>query len=165
MPLVKRRISPVRLARRPSTWGKADDGEEVSFTGEYDLTAVTNVTLCGALRQLASLVTAAQGISQVLEEELGKLTGRTASLTSRLASLHSRVTSHNPRTVTVRKCNLCYNHSKVHALGIYVLLIGQGIRDIIAVTSSSSIKFGHNVYQVLKKLPDCFSVRVSQYFV
>lgn len=103
MPLVKRRISPVRLSRRPSTWGKTDEGEEVTLTGEYDLTAVTNVTLCGALRQLASLVTAAQGISQVLEEELSRLTGRTASLTSRLASLHSRVTSHNPRTVTVRK--------------------------------------------------------------
>ncbi|XP_071550761.1 uncharacterized protein [Panulirus ornatus] len=106
MPLVKRQITPHKLARRPSTWGTTGAGEEVILEGEYDLTAVTNVTLCGALRQLASLVVAAQGMSQGLEEELVKINTRATSLTSRLASLEDSVTSHNPRTVTVPEGDL-----------------------------------------------------------
>lgn len=103
MPLVKRRISPASLSRRPSTWGVTEAGEEVSLQGEYDLTAVANVTLCGALQQLASLVVAAQGVSRGLEEELVKINSRAVSLTSRLGSLEHCVARHNPRTVTVRK--------------------------------------------------------------
>ncbi|MPC21559.1 Wiskott-Aldrich syndrome protein family member 2 [Portunus trituberculatus] len=101
MPLVKREVSPVRLAARPSCWGTADSGEEVTLRGEYDLTAVTNVTLCGALRQLASLVTAAQDVSQELQEELGKISNRSSSLAARLAALEGRVAAHNPRAVPV----------------------------------------------------------------
>lgn len=102
MPLVKRKVSPVRLARRPSSWGTTDS-EEVTLRGEYDLTAVTNVTLCGALRQLASLVTAAQDVSQELQEELGKISTRSNSLAARLAALEGRVAAHNPRAVPVRE--------------------------------------------------------------
>lgn len=105
MPLVKRRIAPSSLARRPSTWGVTEAGEEVTLQGEYDLTAVTNITLCGALQQLASLVVAAQGVSRGLEEELVKINNRAASLTSRLSSLEGCIARHNPRTVTVRKCD------------------------------------------------------------
>ncbi|KAK8399091.1 hypothetical protein O3P69_004272 [Scylla paramamosain] len=106
MPLVKREVSPVRLAARPSCWGTADSGEEVTLRGEYDLTAVTNVTLCGALRQLASLVTAAQDVSQELQEELGKISNRSSSLAARLAALESRVAAHNPRAVPVPEGDL-----------------------------------------------------------
>lgn len=103
MPLVKRKVSPVRLARRESSWGTTDSGEEVTLRGEYDLTAVTNVTLCGALRQLASLVTAAQDVSQELQEELGKINIRSNSLASRLAVIEGRVAAHQPRAVPVRE--------------------------------------------------------------
>lgn len=111
MPLVKRRISPASLSRRPSTWGVTEAGEEVSLQGEYDLTAVANVTLCGALQQLASLVVAAQGVSRGLEEELVKINTRAVSLSSRLCSLEHSVARHNPRTVTVRKCSNIYHSS------------------------------------------------------
>ena len=107
MPLVKREVSPVRLAARPSCWGTADSGEEVTLRGEYDLTAVTNVTLCGALRQLASLVTAAQDVSLELQEELGKISNRSSSLAARLAALEGRVAAHNPRAVPVREYCHC----------------------------------------------------------
>lgn len=103
MPLVKRKVSPVRLARRPSSWGTTDSGEEVTLRGDYDLTAVTNVTLCGALRQLASLVTAATDVSRELQEELGKINLRSSSLASRLAALEGRVAAHDPRAVPVRE--------------------------------------------------------------
>ncbi|XP_042870983.1 uncharacterized protein LOC122252537 [Penaeus japonicus] len=106
MPLVKRRISPASLSRRPSTWGVTEAGEEVSLQGEYDLTAVANVTLCGALQQLASLVVAAQGVSRGLEEELVKINTRAVSLSSRLCSLEHSVARHNPRTVTVPEGDL-----------------------------------------------------------
>lgn len=103
MPLVKRKVSPVRLARRPPSWGTTDSAEEVTLRGDYDLTAVTNVTLCGALRQLASLVTAAQDVSRELQEELGKINLRSSSLASRLAALEGRVAAHDPRAVPVRE--------------------------------------------------------------
>lgn len=107
MPLVKRKVSPVRLARRPPSWGTTDSGEEVTLRGDYDLTSVTNVTLCGALRQLASLVTAAQDVSQELQKELGKINVRSSSIASRLAALEVRVAAHNPRAVPVREYSGC----------------------------------------------------------
>lgn len=103
MPLVKRKVSPVRLARRPPSWGTTDSGEEVTLRGDYDLTAVSNVTLCGALRQLASLVTAAQDVSRELQEELGRIKVRSSNLASRLAALEGRVAAHDPRAVPVRE--------------------------------------------------------------
>lgn len=104
MPLVKRVILPTRLSRCPESWGITESGEEVEFEGDYDLTAVTNVTLCGALQQLGSLLQAACQIHEDLEEQLEGLSLRSHALTRRLRALEDCVQTHNPKTVAVRKC-------------------------------------------------------------
>ena len=103
MPLAKRKITPTAISRRPESWGVSDSGEEIILEGDYDLTAVSNITLCGALQQLASVVLAAQDLAIDLEKQLTQISEKSKNLTIRIANLETRVINHNPRTVPVRE--------------------------------------------------------------
>ncbi|XP_045614162.2 actin remodeling regulator NHS isoform X1 [Procambarus clarkii] len=166
MPLVKRQIVPVRLALRPSSWGAAG---EVTFQGDYDLTAVTNVTLCGALRQLASLVVAAQGMSRGLERELVNITTRAAALTSRLASLEHALHTHNPRTVPVPEGDLRSFSERAHhyhhtaASDTHLFTLASRPEEVLALYHHASLTPLHIMREIDQLRDD--GVRSSRYFV
>ena len=109
MPLAKREITPKAISRRPKSWGVTESGQEILLKGEYDLTAVSNITLCSALQQLAAVLIAAHDLSIDLHGQLTEIVGKTKTLSSRLKSLEIKVTNHNPRTIPVRECpsNFC----------------------------------------------------------
>lgn len=68
-----------------------------------ELEAVTNNTLSNALRQLASLVLAADDIFAELRGELRGIASRSEKLKSRFDCLEERVAAYDPKKVTVRK--------------------------------------------------------------
>lgn len=109
MPLIKRQVLPVYISRKqsplrqPTDLNDRDDSSN-HLDDDYDLAAVSNTTLCGALQQLGSLLSAAKHISQELQGELDEIVNRTGRLSNRIAKLTERVESHNPRDVPIRKC-------------------------------------------------------------
>nr|CAI5819249.1 unnamed protein product [Callosobruchus analis] len=98
MPFAQRFVEPrlpdvsVCLTRTGSP--RVSDGE---------LAAVTNGTLCNALRQLASLVAAADGIFDELADELKRVHGRSQQVKVRIELLTGKVDGFDPKAVSVRK--------------------------------------------------------------
>lgn len=98
MPFVRRAIEPKFLSRT-SLW----DGDGSPRVSDGELEAVVNNTLSNALRQLASLVLAANDIFVELNEELLKIAQRSEKLKVKIGSVEEKVVAFDPKKVAVRK--------------------------------------------------------------
>lgn len=98
MPFVQRFVEPKHLAR---TSLFDDDGHPRIADGELE--AITNVTLCGALKQLASLVLVADDIFAELGGQLQTINKRSEAAKVKIDALEEKVTKFDPKEVTVRK--------------------------------------------------------------
>ncbi|CAH1155016.1 unnamed protein product [Phaedon cochleariae] len=102
MPFVQRRVEPRHLSR---TRLFGEDGQAKVEDGE--LQAVTNNTLCNALRQLASLVLVAGDIFAELGGQLGGIRERVERVKVRVGVLEERVERFDPKEVTVPESDIC----------------------------------------------------------
>lgn len=98
MPFVQRVIEPKHLSK--TSLFDADGKPRVL---DDELEAVTNNTLSNALRQLASLVLAADDIFNVFTTQLKGTAERSNKLKERIQLLETRVNRFDPKKVSVRK--------------------------------------------------------------
>lgn len=120
MPFVQRYIEPKYLSRT----SLFDDNGNPKVL-EEELQAVTNNTLCNALRQLASLVLAADDIFQELGGQLQSINKRSEAIKVKITVLEARVDKYDPKEITVRE----YFFSNVNCrfiIIIYVTLLKFG---------------------------------------
>lgn len=99
MPFVLRTVQPVYVSRAKLT---GPDGKPL--VQDYELEAVFNGTLCCAIRQLSSLLEAADDLFAGLTKEMTSITERATTLQQRVRRVQERVDAHDPKLVTVRKC-------------------------------------------------------------
>ena len=92
MPFAKRCVDPVNVCRQP-----------LDPAVKFDLDAVSNNALVGALRQLASLAGHADDLFQELGEEFRSVVQRTERLKNRLDSVTETVQALDAKSVTVRE--------------------------------------------------------------
>ncbi|XP_076258786.1 NHS actin remodeling regulator GUK-holder isoform X3 [Rhynchophorus ferrugineus] len=110
MPFVQRVVEPKLLSRvqlfREDGSARVQDGE---------LEAVTNFTLCSALRQLASLSAAADDIFKELGGQLKLIYGRCEDVKAKLVVLGEKVEKFDPRKVPVPVGDICsFAQTKEH---------------------------------------------------
>ncbi|KAJ8930738.1 hypothetical protein NQ314_016433 [Rhamnusium bicolor] len=98
MPFVQRFVEPKYLSRT----NLFDEDGNPKVTVE-ELQAVTNNTLCNALRQLASLVLVANDIFTELGGQLQTINKRSDAIKVKLNVLEEKVVKFDPKEVTVRK--------------------------------------------------------------
>lgn len=98
MPFVQRLVEPKFLSRT-----QLFDDHGNPKIGDFELEAVTNNTLCNALRQLASLVLAANDIFEELGGHLEDIKKRSEVLKVKIGVVEGRVAQFDPKEVTVRK--------------------------------------------------------------
>ncbi|KAJ9600128.1 hypothetical protein L9F63_009538 [Diploptera punctata] len=108
MPFVQRVVEPKYLSRR-SLHG--EDGQPL--VTDYELEAVTNNTLCSALRQLASLMLIANDIFEDLAKQLQDFCERSEKLQSRVEVVEGKVVAFDPKKVTVRKYSILIRNFKL----------------------------------------------------
>ncbi|KAJ8917170.1 hypothetical protein NQ315_012662 [Exocentrus adspersus] len=97
MPFIQRFVEPRYLSR---TQLFDEDGHPK--VADEELQAVSNNTLCNALRQLASLVLAADDIFSELGGQLQGLGKRSTEAKARIQALEEKVAKFDPKQVTVR---------------------------------------------------------------
>ncbi|GLG94811.1 Uncharacterized protein GBIM_01927 [Gryllus bimaculatus] len=105
MPFVQRVVEPVFLSRRNAA---SEEEENNKLLTDYELETVANTTLSNALRQLASLVLIANDIFDSLTKELEDVRDRSSKLRKRIEAVEGKVSEYDPKTVTVRGCNLAH---------------------------------------------------------
>ncbi|KAJ1521183.1 hypothetical protein ONE63_002873 [Megalurothrips usitatus] len=98
MPFTLRTVQPVFVSRT-----RLADADGKPRVRDDELEAVFNNTLCNAIRQLASLVAAADDVFGGLNVELRSITDRAAALNDRLLRVRDVVEAHDPRVVPVRE--------------------------------------------------------------
>ncbi|KAG5869598.1 hypothetical protein JTB14_012834 [Gonioctena quinquepunctata] len=98
MPFVQRFVEPKFLSR---TQLFDEDGKPK--VDDEELQAVTNNTLCNALRQLASLVLVANDIFEELGGQLQGIKKRSEAIQVKLNVLEGKAVKFDPKEVTVRK--------------------------------------------------------------
>ena len=91
MPFAKRKISPVKLARR-----------KISESDKFDLTVVCNNALLDVLNQLASLTLHADNLFSELAQECENVHSRTTSIQERLQNVEKYVDKLDFRSVPIR---------------------------------------------------------------
>lgn len=101
MPFVQRVVTPKYVAR--STKPSHSRGAVSLPVQDYELEAITNLTLSNALRQLASLVLISNQIFTELNKELASVSERSLGIKQRIDNLSTRVEESDPKQVTVRK--------------------------------------------------------------
>lgn len=101
MPFVQRVVTPKYVAR--STKPSHSRGAVSLPVQDYELEAITNLTLSNALRQLASLVLISNQIFTELNKELASVSERSLGIKQRIDNLSTRVEEFDPKQVTVRK--------------------------------------------------------------
>uniref|UniRef100_A0A6P7G811 Wiskott-Aldrich syndrome protein family member 3-like isoform X2 n=1 Tax=Diabrotica virgifera virgifera TaxID=50390 RepID=A0A6P7G811_DIAVI len=105
MPFVQRFVEPKFLSRT-----QLFDENGHPKIGDYELEAVNNNTLCNALRQLASLVLAANDIFEDLGGQLEGIGKRSEVLRVRITNVGGKVEKFDPKEVTVRKYPDLFSH-------------------------------------------------------
>lgn len=112
MPFVQRVVTPKYVARsiKPSH----SRGATSLPVQDYELEAITNLTLSNALRQLASLVLISNQIFTELNKELASVSERSLGIKQRIDNLSKRVEEFDPKQVTVRKYPSCCTLSPAH---------------------------------------------------
>lgn len=101
MPFVQRVVTPKYVAR--STKPSHSRGTAALPVQDYELEAITNLTLSNALRQLASLVLISNQIFTELNKELASVSERSLGIKQRIDNLSKRVEEFDPKQVAVRK--------------------------------------------------------------
>uniref|UniRef100_A0A146LWU0 Wiskott-Aldrich syndrome protein family member 1 n=1 Tax=Lygus hesperus TaxID=30085 RepID=A0A146LWU0_LYGHE len=110
MPFVQRVVSPKRLSRV-----SLHDENGKPRVRDDELEAVTNFTLCSALRQLASVVQIAGDIFVELNKELSSVKERSCRLKERISRVEQKVLEYDPKAVTVPESDLTeFWHIKDH---------------------------------------------------
>ncbi|KAL9694417.1 hypothetical protein quinque_013702 [Culex quinquefasciatus] len=99
MPFVQRVVTPKYVAR--STKPSHSRGAVSLPVQDYELEAITNLTLSNALRQLASLVLISNQIFTELNKELASVSERSLGIKQRIDNLSTRVEEFDPKQVTV----------------------------------------------------------------
>ncbi|XP_063237348.1 mucin-5AC isoform X1 [Bacillus rossius redtenbacheri] len=102
MPFVLRAVEPVHLSRKSL---HREDGSPLVNDGELD--AVANNTLCGVLRQLASLVVVAGDIFEDLSAQLRHVGERSRRLRARISQVEEKVAAFDPKKVAVPESDIC----------------------------------------------------------
>nr|XP_023023553.1 uncharacterized protein LOC111511756 [Leptinotarsa decemlineata] len=102
MPFVQRFVEPKHLSR---TQLFDEDGKPK--VDDEELEAVNNNTLCNALRQLASLVLAANDIFEELGGQLQTIKKRSDAIKVKLNDLEGKVNKVDPKEVTVPESDIC----------------------------------------------------------
>ena len=92
MPFVKRKVSPVQIARR-----------KIPESHKFELTAVCNNALLCVLDQLASLTLLADNLFSELTHECEQISLRTELIQSKVCKLEHYVDSMDFRSVPIRK--------------------------------------------------------------
>lgn len=98
MPFVQRVVTPVHLSK-----AKLHDDRGRPTVNDQELEAISNHTLCFALRQLASVLRIANEVFEQLNGELDQVKDKSSSLKGRVANLQLAVDGYDPKNVTVRK--------------------------------------------------------------
>lgn len=106
MPFVMRKVEPRHLCR-----GHVPAGSQGWPVGA-ELEAVANGALTSSLKQLASLLTAAEGIFASLTVELANVTDRSGHLRRRIDKVEERLSAVDPKKIPVRE----YPHIRSHAV-------------------------------------------------
>ncbi|XP_034244211.1 uncharacterized protein LOC117646937 [Thrips palmi] len=101
MPFVLRTVQPVYVSRAKLT---GPDGKPL--VQDYELEAVFNGTLCCAIRQLSSLLEAADDLFAGLTKEMTSIAERATTLQQRVRRVQERVDAHDPKLVTVPEGDL-----------------------------------------------------------
>ncbi|XP_014247477.1 uncharacterized protein LOC106665525 [Cimex lectularius] len=101
MPFVQRVIAPKHLSRIT-----LHDEQGRPRVRDDELEAVTNFTLCNALRQLSSVLSVAQDIFDTLNNELHRVSQRTFNIKKRIQTLQDNVDNFDPKSVTVPESDL-----------------------------------------------------------
>ncbi|XP_057663117.1 serine-rich adhesin for platelets isoform X1 [Diorhabda carinulata] len=101
MPFVQRFVEPKFLSRAQLF---DDDGHPK--IGDFELEAVANNTLCNALRQLASLLLAANDIFDDLGQQLEDIKKRSENLKVRIKEMEGTVEKFDPKEVTVPESDI-----------------------------------------------------------
>ncbi|XP_053682668.1 uncharacterized protein LOC128733088 [Sabethes cyaneus] len=104
MPFVQRVVTPKYVAR--STKPSHSRGTVSLPVQDYELEAITNLTLSNALRQLASLVLISNQIFTELNKELASVCERSLGIKQRIDNLSKRVEEFDPKQVTVPESDL-----------------------------------------------------------
>ncbi|XP_055586755.1 uncharacterized protein LOC129739372 [Uranotaenia lowii] len=104
MPFVQRVVTPKYVAR--STKPSHSRGATPLPVQDYELEAITNLTLSNALRQLASLVLISNQIFTELNKELASVSERSLGIKQRIDNLSKRVEEFDPKQVTVPESDL-----------------------------------------------------------
>ncbi|XP_058813903.1 mucin-2 [Topomyia yanbarensis] len=104
MPFVQRVVTPKYVAR--STKPSHSRGAVSLPVQDYELEAITNLTLSNALRQLASLVFISNQIFTELNKELASVSERSLGIKQRIDNLSKRVEEFDPKQVTVPESDL-----------------------------------------------------------
>ncbi|EAT34950.1 AAEL012848-PA, partial [Aedes aegypti] len=99
MPFVQRVVTPKYVAR--STKPSHSRGTAALPVQDYELEAITNLTLSNALRQLASLVLISNQIFTELNKELASVSERSLGIKQRIDNLSKRVEEFDPKQVAV----------------------------------------------------------------
>lgn len=97
MPFVVRKVEPRHLCR-----GHVPAGSQGWPVGA-ELEAVANGALTGSLKQLASLLTAAEDIFACLTVELAYVAGRSGDLRRRIDKVEERLSKTDPKKIPVRE--------------------------------------------------------------
>lgn len=100
MPFVTRKVEPRYLCRGHVPVGV----ESRDWPVGAELEAVANGALTASLKQLASLLVAAEDIFAVLTAELAGIADRSGRLRGRLDRLEERLAAQDPKKIPVRKC-------------------------------------------------------------
>ncbi|EDS39375.1 conserved hypothetical protein [Culex quinquefasciatus] len=111
MPFVQRVVTPKYVAR--STKPSHSRGAVSLPVQDYELEAITNLTLSNALRQLASLVLISNQIFTELNKELASVSERSLGIKQRIDNLSTRVEEFDPKQVTV--LDVCISCSSMGA--------------------------------------------------
>ncbi|BES87741.1 WAS protein family, member [Nesidiocoris tenuis] len=110
MPFVQRVVNPKYLSRV-----SLHDENGRPRVKDDELEAVTNFTLCSALRQLASVVQLAGDIFIELNKELVAVKERTGHLKERIVRIEKNVQEFDPKAITVPESDLTeFWHRKEH---------------------------------------------------
>lgn len=104
MPFVQRVVTPKYVAR--STKPSHSRGTAALPVQDYELEAITNLTLSNALRQLASLVLISNQIFTELNKELASVSERSLGIKQRIDNLSKRVEEFDPKQVAVPESDL-----------------------------------------------------------
>ncbi|CAH1165564.1 unnamed protein product [Phyllotreta striolata] len=101
MPFVQRAIEPKWLSK-----GRLFDDDGRPKIGDFELEAVTNGTLCNALRQLGSLVRAADDIFAELGGRLEDIGRRSERLKVKIGRVEEKARSFDPKEVAVPESDI-----------------------------------------------------------